>query len=68
MTASPETQRHREEHDIFRRQALRLRDDLARQRQVLTVEVIDFVRDWLVGHILTTDKMLAPVADGQGLT
>lgn len=55
---SPEALLHREEHASFRRRTAGMRDDLAQQRQLLTVEVLDYVRDWLLSHIMVTDKTL----------
>jgi hemerythrin-like metal-binding protein len=48
--------RHREEHRSFSQQVLKLREGLHDGRLVTREELLTFLNQWLVNHILHTDK------------
>jgi len=50
---------HKHEHDILIRDALELKDIFASGMAVLSVKVSTFLKDWLLNHIMQTDKQLA---------
>lgn len=52
----PELEQHREEHRKLVAQVLELREQHRAGRAALTIEVMAFLKDWLVQHIQGTDR------------
>jgi hemerythrin len=52
----PELEPHREEHRKLVAQVLELREQYRAGRAALTIEVMAFLKDWLVQHIQGTDR------------
>jgi hemerythrin len=46
---------HTNEHDVFWRKIFDFQADYHSGKKQLSFEVLSFLRDWLNGHILTTD-------------
>ncbi len=57
LSAADET-KHREEHRSFSHQVVSLREGLRDGRLVTREELLSFLNNWLVNHILHTDKRL----------
>ena len=55
MRGYPELAEHREKHVAFTRKVQALEAKVLAGSSVLTVEVMDFLRDWLSQHILSVD-------------
>ena len=51
---------HKVEHVAFVKKAVELQAEFHNSKAVLTFEVMDFLKDWLVNHILKNDKKYAP--------
>jgi hemerythrin-like metal-binding protein len=51
----PALARHRKEHKRFARKVVALRDKYRRSRLSISVEVLDFLRQWLDSHIMEYD-------------
>lgn len=51
---------HMAEHAKFIAQVEEFRNDYAAKKTALTYKVINFLRDWLVHHILVEDKKYVP--------
>lgn len=49
---------HKQAHDDLTRQVLELRSQLASGQPVVTVDVMEFLKAWLMDHILGTDMAL----------
>jgi hemerythrin len=58
--------RHREEHRSFSQQVLKLREGLHDGRLVTREELLTFLNQWLVNHILHTDMRFGEFLIKQG--
>ena len=52
----PETDSHKKEHVAFVEKVTDLKNKFETRNLLLTIEVMDFLSDWLRGHIMGTDK------------
>ena len=60
MTAYPELAAHRKEHEALKAQVLKFQDDVKAGHAVVTVQLLQFLKQWLEGHIKNSDKKYAP--------
>ncbi|OLN26899.1 hypothetical protein DVDV_2416 [Desulfovibrio sp. DV] len=51
---------HRKEHVAFVDKVIAFGNDFRENRAALTTEVMNFLKNWLVGHIKGTDQKYAP--------
>jgi len=58
---------HKQEHDKLTEQVKELRSKAEEGKLAITIEVMNFLRDWLVNHILDTDKKMGPFFAAKGL-
>ena len=58
--AYPQLAAHKIEHKAFTAKAVELKNKYATGELVLTMEVMAFLRDWLVNHIKGTDQKYGP--------
>ena len=56
----PDAQSHTEEHRRLVEQVLTLQGKLARHEATLTIELLRFLKNWLIKHILGADKAYGP--------
>ncbi len=63
----PGYRNHRKEHDAFVQKVMDFGQAFQANRADLTTEVMDFLKNWLVGHIKGIDKKYAPFFKDQGL-
>ncbi|MEZ5334566.1 MAG: bacteriohemerythrin [Methanolobus sp.] len=47
---------HRLEHEKFVDKVLQFRDEYENEKAGISYEILNFLKDWLVGHIQITDK------------
>jgi hemerythrin len=52
----PEYRLHKKEHDALTHKVVQFRDDLAADRAVVSIDFLQFLREWLVQHIGQMDK------------
>ncbi len=58
---------HKKEHDDFVEKVLKFKKDYDSNHLMLTFEVMDFLKNWLVKHILGSDKNYKEFFNSQGL-
>ncbi len=64
----PEYLRHKREHDELTKQVLALKDKFETGAPVITVELMNFLKDWLNGHILNSDKKYSEFLNSKGVS
>ncbi|MGQ9523792.1 MAG: bacteriohemerythrin [Armatimonadota bacterium] len=57
---------HKQVHDSFALEVAGLQAKVASGGTLLTVHIMNRLRDWLANHILKTDKLLGQFLTGQG--
>jgi len=55
-TNYPETKEHKQQHDLFIAKVTEFKKQFESGNQKISIELIKFLSDWLVNHILISDK------------
>ena len=63
----PELEPHAAEHDRLTKTVLDFQAKFQRNEVGLTIEVMDFLKDWLSKHILGADKQYGPFLNARGV-
>ena len=63
----PDTKAHKEEHKNFVTKVLGYKEKIASGQLLISVDVMNFLKDWLVNHILKSDKKYGPYLKSKGL-
>lgn len=63
----PEYNSHKLEHTKLTQKAVELQQNFQQGRGVLTIEVMNFLKNWLQSHILGTDKKYGPFLNSKGV-
>ncbi len=63
----PETTRHTREHNAFIEKVAGFQNDLKLGRILLSMEVLNFLKDWLIKHIQIVDKKYGPFMSAKGV-
>jgi hemerythrin len=58
---------HRKEHEKFVDKVVAFGNDFRENRAALTTEIMNFLKDWLVGHIKGIDKKYGPFLNQRGI-
>lgn len=58
---------HKKIHDDFTAKVKKMQADLTGGRKMMSLEVSSFLKDWLSGHILGTDKKYVPSMKAKGI-
>ena len=66
--AYPEYLRHKMEHDDLTQKAKTLNESYLDGKLTITIEVMNFLRDWLKSHILGSDKKYSSFLCSKGLS
>lgn len=64
----PDYPGHQLEHEKFVRNVLKFRDDYENGKAGVSYDILNFLKDWLVGHIQLTDQKYAPLFIEKGLS
>lgn len=56
----PDYSAHRLEHQKLTNQAMKLKQEFDSGKVVISIELLNFLKDWLKNHILETDKKYVP--------
>jgi hemerythrin len=63
----PEYAAHKIKHDLLTKQAMDLNGKVQQGQSALTLEVMEFLKNWLQNHILQSDKQFAPFLIQKGV-
>jgi hemerythrin len=63
----PETDVHKSQHDEFENKVSAFEADFQADRQGLSQDILQFLRDWLVGHIKGSDKKYSTFLTERGV-
>jgi hemerythrin len=66
--AYPQAASHLVEHDNFMRRVGEFRTSFGQSQLGLSVDIVNFLSDWLVNHIQGTDRKYVPHFKANGLT
>jgi hemerythrin len=58
---------HKGQHDTLTQQVVEIAAKFHEGKTVVTVEVMNFLKDWLANHIQSTDKKYGPFFNGKGI-
>jgi hemerythrin-like metal-binding protein len=64
----PETAAHKSEHEKLKATATDLKQKFDSGKGQITLEVMNFLKNWLNNHILGTDKKYTAFLNGKGVT
>lgn len=56
----PELANHKKEHEYFKNKIKEFSDKKAKGEITLSIEIMNFLKDWLTNHIMHTDKKYGP--------
>lgn len=63
----PETELHKKQHKELTDQVLAVQKKYEAGEKVLTIDVMNFLRDWLHDHIVGSDKLFGPYLNSKGV-
>lgn len=63
----PKSETHKEEHKKMLENAAAIKLKSDKGEKVVTIEVMNFLRDWLHDHLLGSDKEYAPFLKSKGM-
>jgi hemerythrin len=66
-TSYPDAARHKKEHDDLTKQVLAIQKRYKDGAPALTLEVMNFLKDWLYDHILGSDGRFGPYLNSKGI-
>ena len=67
LFAYPEGELHKKEHNDFEDEVSKFESDFIKGSQSLSMEIMNFLSNWLVEHIKGSDKKFGPFLNERGL-
>ena len=67
MFGYPDAELHKKEHSDFEKKVYKFESDFHKGSQSLSTEIVNFLGNWLVGHIKGSDKKYAPFLIERGI-
>lgn len=64
----PESMSHKAKHDELTKKVMAFQKDLHDGKAVMSVEIMAFLKDWLLNHIKVTDMKYGPFLKGKGVS
>ena len=61
--AYTDLENHKNEHKKFIQRLSELKDDFVNEKVTISLEVLIFLKDWLLNHILVSDKKYQPLIE-----
>ncbi len=59
---------HKVEHDQLTKTVLKFQQDVATGKAVMSIDVLEFLKNWLRNHILGTDQKYGPFLRSKGVS
>ncbi len=66
--AYPDYLKHKKEHEQLVKQVINFQNDFQNGKATISVEIMNFLKDWLYKHILGTDKKTGEFLNTKGIT
>ena len=66
--AYPDAESHKKEHEDFVRKVSEFQEGVEKGKLSLSIDIMDFLADWLKNHIKGTDQQYSKFFNDQGLT
>lgn len=63
----PETVRHKKEHSDFVSRVVDFQNKFAEGKVLLSIQILDFLKNWLLSHIQGTDKKYTSFMNDNGI-
>src|SRR4030042_3972635 len=63
----PDYEKHKKEHEYFINKVRTLKSDFDGGQAILSSQIMEFLKEWLSGHILRGDKQYEPFFQAKGL-
>jgi hemerythrin len=67
MHGYPDLAGHKAQHDQLTKQVMDLQNDFSAGKVALSTKVAAFLKEWLVNHIMGSDKKYAPYLQSKGV-
>jgi hemerythrin len=64
----PEADIHKAEHDAFTKKVIDFQGSFNKGQTLITIDLLNFLTDWLKNHITKVDKRFGPFLTGKGAT
>jgi len=64
----PDSELHKKQHKDLTEQVLVVQKKFEAGEKVLTIDVMNFLRDWLHEHIVGSDKLFGPYLNSKGVS
>lgn len=63
----PDLALQEKEHEYFKKKIAEMRDGFEKSKMGLTLNVMNFLKDWLANHIMKNDKRYGPFLNSKGV-